>query len=88
MEIEFSDQALKDLKYWKKTRNLKTQRRISDLLIAITASPFEGVGNPEKLKHQLTGYWSRKITKEHRIVYLPMIEKNTIIVISLRFHYS
>jgi toxin YoeB len=87
MEIEFSTQALKDLKYWKKIKNKKTQERISDLIKSITESPFEGIGSPEPLKHQLSGYWSRKINKEHRIVYAPLIEDDKTIIISLRFHY-
>jgi toxin YoeB len=87
MEIEFSTQALKDLKYWKKIKNKKTQERISDLIKSITESPFKGIGSPEPLKHQLSGYWSRKINKEHRIVYAPLIEDDKTIIISLRFHY-
>ena len=87
MEIEFSDDALKDVKYWKKKRDIKVQKRITELIDAITANPFKGVGNPEALKHHLSGYWSRRINKEHRIIYLPLIEENKIIVISLRYHY-
>lgn len=87
MDVEFSDEALKDLKYWRKVKNKKVQERISALIEVIRITPFDGIGNPEGLKHELTGYWSRRINKEHRIVYLPLIEENKVIIISLRFHY-
>ena len=85
MEIEFTKNALKDLKYWKKTNNTSIKERISILLQDIIEHPFSGIGKPEALKHQLKGYWSRRITKEHRIVY--KIENNKLIIVAaLRFH--
>ena len=87
MEIEFTTNALKDLKYWKKTNNTAIQKRISILLEDIIKHPFTGIGKPEALKHQLKGFWSRRITKEHRIVY--KVEDNTLIIVAaLRFHYD
>jgi toxin YoeB len=54
-------------------------------LIEITRNPFEGIGKPEALKHDLKGYWSRRITDEHRVVY--RVEDETIIIIQCKFHY-
>ena len=87
MEVEFTSNALKDLKYWKKTNNTTIQKRITILLADIIKHPFTGIGKPESLKHQLKGYWSRRITKEHRIVY--KVENNKLIIVAaLRFHYD
>ena len=58
-----------DLQHWKKSGNKKVQHRIQQLLQSIQTTPFEGIGKPEPLKHQLSGMWSRRITKEHRIIY-------------------
>lgn len=83
--IEFSDTALEDYQYWKKTNNKKVIEKIKSLLKNITDTPFEGIGKPEALKYDFTGYWSRRITREHRIVY--KVETHTIYVIQLRGHY-
>ena len=83
--IEFSDTALEDYQYWKKTNNKKIIEKIKVLLKNITETPFEGIGKPEALKYDFTGYWSRRITREHRIVY--KVEINIIYVIQLRGHY-
>ena len=85
MVIVFTKEAEKDLKYWKKTKNVSVQSRISELLLEIKTKPYGGIGNPEQLKHELSGFWSRRINKEHRIVYRVLDDK--IEVISLRFHY-
>jgi len=83
--IEFSDTALEDYQYWKKTNNKKIIEKIKVLLKNITETPFEGIGKPEALKYDFTGYWSRRITRDHRIVY--KVEINIIYVIQLRGHY-
>ena len=85
MEIEFTNEALKDLKYWKKIGNIQVQKRISALFEDIQKHPHQGIGNPEVLKHELSGFWSRRLNKEHRLIY--KIKDEKIIVISLRFHY-
>lgn len=85
MEIAFVDAAISDLKYWKESNDKKILQRITQLIESIQKSPFQGIGKPEPLKHNLSGYWSRRINKEHRIVY--RIENNRIII-SLRFHYQ
>ena len=85
MEITFSPGAKNDIAFWKKTGDVIVMKRIAKLLSSISSTPFEGVGKPEPLKYELSGYWSRRITKEHRLVY--KVENNEIEVISLRFHY-
>jgi toxin YoeB len=85
MEVVFSPLALKHVEYWKKTNNLKTQSRISELIKAITIDPYKGIGKPEPLKHQLAGKWSRRIDKENRIIY--NIENKTLSIYSLKGHY-
>lgn len=83
--IEFSDTAMEDYAYWKKTNNVKVIDKIKALLKSILETPFKGIGRPEALKYSLTGYWSRRITKEHRLVY--KVETDVIFVIQLRGHY-
>jgi toxin YoeB len=68
MEIVFSPEALTHLQYWKKSGNKKVIEKITSLLEEIQNTPFEGTGKPEALKHQWSGYWSRRITTEHRLV--------------------
>ena len=86
MEIEFLNKALDDIDYWKKSGNQTIQKRITKLLDSMSKTPWTGIGKPEPLKHELSGFWSRRITEEHRIVYT--VSKNKIKVISLRFHYK
>jgi len=85
MEIVFSDNAVEDIAYWKSSGNVKVQKRIEKLLISIQQTPFEGIGKPEGLKYSWLGYWSRRITDEHRIIYKADSEKIT--VVQLRDHY-
>ncbi|GGE54905.1 toxin YoeB [Pedobacter psychrotolerans] len=88
MEVVFLPTANEDLIFWKKSGNITIQNKIHQLLIAISNSPFEGIGKPEALKHKLTGKWSRRINSEHRIVY-EVLEKEQIIKIhSLKSHYN
>ncbi|SEJ30871.1 toxin YoeB [Dyadobacter sp. SG02] len=86
MEIEFTPKALSQLDYWKQTGNEVILRKIRVLLESITQSPFSGIGKQEPLKHQLSGFWSRRINDEHRLVY--EIKEGRIIVVQCRFHYS
>jgi toxin YoeB len=85
VEIIYSDQAREDIAFWKESGNAKVIARITALIESIEDHPFLGIGKPERLKHQLAGCWSRRITKEHRIVY--RIKGNEIQIISMRFHY-
>ena len=63
----------------------KVVRKINELIKAIARDPFEGIGKPEPLKHALAGYWSRRITDEHRIVY--KLDGQTIKIAQLHYHY-
>jgi toxin YoeB len=85
MEITFSSRALDDLQYWKKSGNIKVQERIKLLIEGIQRTPFSGLGKPEALKHNWSGYWSRRITSEHRLVY--KIAQDTLLIAQLRYHY-
>lgn len=66
--LTFSDEAWEDYLYWQVT-DRSTLRRINQLIKEIRRSPYEGIGKPEPLKHQLAGWWSRRIDSEHRFVY-------------------
>lgn len=85
MEIIFSPLAQEHLVFWKKSGNRRLMLRIEELLNAIVLSPFEGIGKPEPLKHELKGFWSRRINQEHRIVYR-VKEGRRVEIVSLRFH--
>ncbi len=90
MEIVFSSKAKKDLEFWYKSGNKSIIKKISELLRAIQENPFEGIGKPEQLKHNLSGVWSRRINQEHRLVY-EIVDENTIEIlniISLKGHYE
>jgi toxin YoeB len=83
--ILFSPEALRQLNEWK-SQNPKIATRIVLLITAISESPFIGIGKPEPLKHSLQGKWSRRITREHRLIY--EVTDTTIQIISCRFHYD
>lgn len=84
MKLIFSEHAWADYLYWQRT-DKKILRRINKLIEDIRRSPFEGIGKPEPLKYHLTGYWSRRINDEHRIVYT--VDDNAISIAQLRYHY-
>jgi len=69
MEIILLPDALDDLQYWERSGNKVIQNRIRKLLLAIRENPFEGIGKPEPLRHNLSGKWSRRISNEHRLIY-------------------
>lgn len=83
--LDFTEQANEDIAFHKKSGNLKTTEKIFQLLNDIINHPFEGLGKPEQLKHNLSGCWSRRINREHRLVYEVIEDK--IVVYSLRGHY-
>ena len=85
MRLIFSENAWEDYLYWQST-DKKILKRINNLIKDIQRSPFEGIGKPEPLKYGLSGYWSRRINDEHRIVY--KIENNSILIAQLRYHYQ
>ncbi len=84
MSLIFSDHAWDDYLYWQKT-DKKMVKRINSLIKDIQHSPFEGIGKPEPLKHALSGYCSRRINEEHRIIY--KVESDAIHIAQLRYHY-
>jgi len=84
MNVTFTPTALDDLRYWLKTDKRQAERVLA-LLEEIRRTPFEGTGKPEPLRFQLAGCWSRRIDREHRLVY--QVEETEIIVIASRYHY-
>ncbi|GLI33969.1 Txe/YoeB family addiction module toxin [Desulforhabdus amnigena] len=84
MRIIFSEHAWEDYLYWQRT-DRKILERINKLIKEIQHSPFEGTGKPEPLRHGLSGYWSRRVTDEHRIVY--KIDQDSLHLAQLRYHY-
>ncbi|MBN2521284.1 MAG: Txe/YoeB family addiction module toxin, partial [Bacteroidales bacterium] len=80
----FTEKAWDDYIFWLEN-DKKMLRKINNLIKDIKRNPFEGLGKPEKLKHELKGYWSRRIDHEHRLVY--KVLENDIIIASCRFHY-
>ena len=84
MKVLFSDNAWEDYLYWQAS-DPKVLSRINQLIKEIQRSPFSGIGKPEPLKHALKGYWSRRITDEHRIVYA--VVDGALAIAQLRNHY-
>ncbi len=84
MSLVFSEQAWEDYLYWQKT-DKKLVQRINALIKEISRTPHEGTGKPEPLKHALSGYWSRRINDEHRIVY--RVADGALFIAQLRYHY-
>ena len=84
MKILFADQAWEDYLHWQ-SNDRQILKRINELIKDIQRSPYAGIGKPEPLKHALNGFWSRRITDEHRIVY--RVEDQTVKIAQLRYHY-
>lgn len=84
MNLAWAPQAWEDYLHWQKIDRKKVQR-INDLIKAIQRQPFDGIGEPEPLKHDWSGYWSRRIDREHRIVY--QVSDDTLYVAQCRYHY-
>lgn len=84
MKLIFSENAWEDYLYWQKT-DKKILHRINALIKEIKRNSFAGIGKPEPLKQALSGYWSRRINEEHRIVY--KVASDAIYIAQLRYHY-
>lgn len=84
MKIIFLDSAWEDYLYWQQ-QDKKTLKKINLLIKDAQRTPFEGLGKPEPLKHHLSGWWSRRIDLEHRLIY--KLETNSIIIMQCRYHY-
>jgi len=84
VKLIFSDEAWDDHLYWQK-QDRKMVERINKLIQEVKREPFSGLGKPEPLKHALSGFWSRRITDEHRMVY--RVEGDSLQLAQLRYHY-
>jgi len=84
MNLSWAELAWEDYLFWQKN-DKRILKRINMLIMDIQRKPFEGLGNPEPLKHSWSGCWSRRIDREHRLVYKHQDEM--IIVLQCRYHY-
>ncbi|AQM20557.1 MULTISPECIES: Txe/YoeB family addiction module toxin [Gammaproteobacteria] len=82
--LSWTDESWNDYVYWQ-TQDKKTLKRINKLITDVKRSPFEGIGKPEPLKENLSGFWSRRIDDANRLVYA--VDDSAITIISCRYHY-
>lgn len=90
MKILFTEHAWEDVSYWVEN-DINQIKKIKNSINAIKVDPFKGIGKPEPLKHQLKGYWSRRINHEHRLVYQISGNKRAnqiCTILQCRFHYK
>ncbi|WP_018651384.1 Txe/YoeB family addiction module toxin [Actinobacillus capsulatus] len=85
MKLTFSSNAWEDCLYWQKTDKV-ILKRINSLIKNIQRQPFEGIGKPEPLKFNLSGFWSRRINEEHRLIY--SVEDEALLIVACRYHYD
>lgn len=85
MTLTFSSKAWDEYLYWQKT-DKAILKRVNALIKDVQRKPFAGIGKPEPLKHGLSGYWSRRINDEHRLVYKVLDDQ--ILIAQLRYHYE
>jgi toxin YoeB len=85
MNILFSADCWEEYLYWQQM-DKKIVKKINELIKDCSRTPFEGIGKPEPLKHKFAGYWSRRITDEHRFVY--KVEGSNLIIVQVRYHYA
>ena len=85
MKFFWKKQALEDFQYWQE-HDPKKVKRIKTLLLDIENNPTQGIGKPELLKHNLSGCWSRRIDREHRLVY--QCDDERIVILACRYHYG
>ena len=83
--LSWTKEAWSDYVYWQ-GQDKKTLRRINKLIADVQRLPFEGIGKPEPLKENLSGFWSRRIDDSSRLVYV--VDNNQITIISCRYHYE
>lgn len=83
-QLAWTGAAWKDYLYWQ-TQDKKTLKRINKLITECKRSPFDGIGKPEPLKENLSGFWSRRIDDSNRLVYA--VDDNYLTIISCRYHY-
>jgi toxin YoeB len=85
VNISFTEEAWSDYIYWQHT-DKRVLQKINELIKVIQRTPFQGIGKPEPLRHQLKGFWSRRIDLSHRLIY--EVRQSEIVVISCRYHYE
>jgi len=85
MRLIFAEEAWDDYLYWQ-AQDKRMVKRINELIEATKCDPFSGIGKPEPLKHALSGFWSRRITEEHRMVY-KLESEDALLIAQLRYHY-
>lgn len=85
MRLVFTSHGWSDYRHWQ-TTDRAVLKRINRLIDDIVRDPFDGIGKPEALRHALAGSWSRRITEEHRLVYL--VHGEDIVIVQARYHYS
>ena len=85
MILTFSDEAWEDYLYWQQ-HDKKILKKINKLIKEIQREPFKGIGEPEPLKYNWSGYWSRRITIEHRLVY--KVQDDSLMIAQCRYHYK
>jgi toxin YoeB len=84
VRLVFTPHAWEDYQHWVQT-DRATLKRINRLIDDVLRDPFTGIGKPEQLRHVLAGAWSRRITEEHRLVYL--VERDDVVILQARYHY-
>jgi len=85
-KLAWTDEAWKDYIYWQ-TQDKKTLKRINRLINDTMGEPFEGIGKPEQLRENLSGFWSRRIDETNRLIYAVAVVDDFITIISCRYHY-
>jgi toxin YoeB len=83
--LAWTNEAWSDYVYWQ-SQDKKTLKRINKLITDTKRSPFDGIGKPEPLKENLSGFWSRRIDEGNRLVYA--VDNNRLTIISCRYHYE
>jgi len=86
--IVISSRAIKELQAHYKSGNQKTIKRIEQIFVELSVTPFSGIGNPEPLKYHLTGYWSGRLNKRDRIIYQVIEEEVQVFIVSAIGHYD
>lgn len=84
MKIEWAEEAWEDYLYWQQTNKIAL-KRINALIKDIARDPFDGIGKPEPLRHHLSGFWSRRIDDEHRLIYA--VDDGCLKIAQCRYHY-
>lgn len=84
MRLVFTPHGWEDYQHWVQT-DRSTLRRVNRLIDDVLRDPFAGLGKPEQLRHALAGAWSRRITDEHRLVYL--VDGEDVVILQVRYHY-